>query len=128
VLLSAEERETGSHAVRGDAGIGERALVPIDRAALAVGHHHAQRHGIYHLAEPEIALALECLTLLLAQRGRLEPDGLLLEIEIDEHRHLAAQDLALKGPHLKIGSAPGVAVQNRGGVGVSGGEKNHRSG
>jgi hypothetical protein len=51
-----------------------------------------------------------------AQRRGLLPDGLLLEIKIDEHGHLAAQALGFEGPHQKIGGAPGIAIQHRGHV------------
>src|SRR5216684_2764356 len=71
--------------IRGDAGVTQRALIPIKWPPCRIGDDHTNRHRVEQLMESSFAPMLEHFALLLAQLRGLAADHLFFFVELDEH-------------------------------------------
>ena len=94
----------------------EAGAIPEGDVPLRIGRpdalwHHVQEVTVALLAGPQQRVAL-----VLAQQLRLRLELFLLEIEIDEHLRLRAENVRIEGLHQIVDRPLGVAAKDVGGV------------
>ncbi len=83
---------------------------------LGVGGPDALWHHVEEVAVALLAGPQERVALVLAQQLRLRLELLFLQIEIDEHLRLRAEDVGIEGLHQVVDRPLGVAAKDVGGV------------
>ena len=122
------EQAFGGHRHRRvNADIVDGALVPVVERQIGACDPDALRQRVHQRTKAQLAAALERLAIALTQQRGLPLDHLLFLVQLDEDRHLRAQNFRIERLKQKIDGAALVAAHHVGVANRHSGQKDNRN-